>query len=876
MIKVSPRLLLNSFLFVILSFVSILNADAGREKVNINRDWKFYLGDVRGAEVPDYDDSRWTDTHLPHSFSIPYFMWKDVYHGYGWYRKEIDMPSDWNGREVILEFEASFIDTEVYLNGKRLGEHVGGYTGFHFDLTPYLTRGKNLLAVRVNNLWSARVAPRTGDHQFSGGIYRDVYLHVTDPLHVDCNGTFFYSTSVTHSFATCASQIDVRNDRSSEVNFKLKTMIYSPGNKLVSRSDTSVSIAAGQTKSLRQTFPPISHPDLWSPETPNLYKAVTVISTGGKEVDSYQTTFGVRSMEWTADKGFFLNGEHYYLLGANVHQDQAGWGDAVTNGAIRRDVRMIKDAGFNCIRGSHYPHDPAFAKACDELGVILFMENCFWGMGGNTDEAAWGKGAPASCYPTKSEDQPSFNQSVLSQLKEEIIIHRNSPSIAAWSLSNEPFFTSGSTDDVMKNLLNLETDSARKWDPSRQVAIGGCQRKGVDRLGKGAIAFYNGDGASRSEFQNPGVPNIVSEYSSTSCNRPGSFTPGWGDLRDGYNRPEWRSGQVIWCGFDHGTVGGTALATMGIIDYFRLPKRAYYWYKQAYKEGKRSPVEPVWPQRGTPARLKLTAGTTTIAANDGTDDAQIIVTVEDANGTHISNNVPVKLQVVSGPGEFPTGTSIQFMPQSSDQSSDIAIRDGQAAIAFRSYYGGKSVIKATADNLSADSITIITQGTPKWEEGVTKPTADRPYKRFTATEKVKSEKSVMTLALNRPTTASSEFKGTNKANANDDNAATLWKPNAGDTDRWWQVALEASYAVNRIELTFPTADVYRYLIQVSEDGTSWKSVVDQSHSDINTIRRVAVGNFGDKIAFVRVKFTSELAGLAEVRVGGSTEAANSK
>jgi hypothetical protein len=315
---------------------------------------------------------------------------------------------------------------------------------------------------------------------------------------------------------------------------------------------------------------------------------------------------------------------------------------------------------------------------------------------------------------------------------------------------------------------------------------------------------------------------------------------------------------------------------MGIIDYFRLPKRAYYWYKQAYKEGQRSPVEPVWPQRGTPARLKLTAATTTIAANDGTDDAQIIVTVEDANGTHISNNVPVKLQVVSGPGEFPTGTSIQFMPESSDQSSDIAIRDGQAAIAFRSYYGGKSVIKATADNLSADSITIITQGTPKWEEGVTKPTADRPYKRFTAAENVKSEKSVMTLALNRPTTASSELKRTNKAEANDDNTATLWKPNAGDTDRWWQVALEASYAVNRIELAFPTADVYRYLIQVSEDGTSWNTVVDQSNSDINTIRRVAVGNFGDKIAFVRVKFTSELAGLAEVRVGGSTEATNSK
>jgi hypothetical protein len=269
-------------------------------------------------------------------------------------------------------------------------------------------------------------------------------------------------------------------------------------------------------------------------------------------------------------------------------------------------------------------------------------------------------------------------------------------------LCNEPFFTSGSTDDAMKRLLNLETASARKWDPSREVAIGGAQRKSIDKLGKGAIAFSNGDGASRSDFQNPGVPNMVSEYGSTSCNRPGSFSPGWGDLSNGNNRPVWRSGQVIRCGFDHGTVGGTALATMGLIDYFRLPKRAYYWYKEAYKDGQTSPTEPVWPQSGTPAKLKLTASTTTISANDGTDDAQIIVTVEDANGTHVSNNVPVKLQIVHGPGEFPTGTSIQFMPESTDQSSDITIRDGQAAIAFRSYDGGKTVIKATADNLSAD------------------------------------------------------------------------------------------------------------------------------------------------------------------------------
>ena len=127
----------------------------------------------------------------------------------------------------------------------------------------------------------------------------------------------------------------------------------------------------------------------------------------------------------------------------------------------------------------------------------------------------------------------------------------------------------------------------------------------------------------------------------------------------------------------------------------------------------------------------------------------------------------------------------------------------------------------------------------------------------------------MTLALNRPTTASSELSGTNKANGNDDNTTTIWKPNTGDTERWWQVALEASYAVNRIELTFPTADAYRYLIQVSEDGSTWKTVVNQTNNEIHTNCRMAEGKFGDNIAYVRIKFTSELAGLAEVRVGGN-------
>lgn len=846
-----------------------------RVKQNINREWKFVLGDIKGAEQSEYDDADWLAVSLPHSFSIPYFMWHEVYNGYGWYRKEIEVPAGWKDKNVTLEFEGSFIETEVYINGIYLGRHVGGYTGFFFDLSEYLVAGKNLIAVRVNNLWKPDVAPRAGDHQFSGGIYRDVYLNVTDKLHVDVHGTFAYTPKVSKEAAVCELQTEIRNNYAEDKRCLVRTEIRSPGGKVVANSETEANIRQASLRTITQTFQQIDHPELWSPETPRLYKAVTTIWVDDAVVDQYETPFGVRWFEWTADKGFFLNGEHYYLWGANVHQDQAGWGDAVTNAAMRRDVQMIKDAGFNCIRGSHYPHDPAFSQACDEIGILFFQENAFWGMGGSSgDRGNWGP-PPSSCYPTNPEDQQAFDQSVLSQLKEMIRVHRNHASIAAWSMSNEPFFTDDSTDAAMKSLLNAATDSARAWDPTREVAIGGAQRKWVDRLGKNAIAFYNGDGASREEFQNPGFPNIVSEYGSTTSHRPGRFFAGWGDILsspaescDPWNPPAWRGGQIIWCGFDHGTVGGVGLATMGLIDYFRLPKRQYYWYVEAYKNGNRNPVEPEWPQEGTPAGLRLEASNYRIASTDGTDDAQLIVTVLDASGKHISNNVPVELTIVSGPGEFPTGRKITFMPPSDDEASDIAIRDGQAAIAFRSYHAGKTVIKATAKGLKPATIEIRTQGAPQWKEAYAEQMPDRTYRRYKGADAQVVREEEMLLAGNRPSWSSSALPGTNKANVNDGDSRTVWIPEEKDAEKWWKLALEASYCIDRIQIEFPEAANYQYVVEVSGDDKNWTRVIDQSESNSTDKIRMAEGDFGCDVAFIRISFTSGKAGLAEVKVGG--------
>lgn len=222
------------------------------------------------------------------------------------------------------------------------------------------------------------------------------------------------------------------------------------------------------------------------------------------------------------------------------------------------------------------------------------------------------------------------------------------------------------------------------------------------------------------------MPNLVSEYGSVSSVRPGSYEPGWANLTVSNGmpaQPAWRSGVAKWCIFDHGTQDDASYGIMGVVDYFRIPKRSYYWYRNAYA---RVPP-PTWPTSGTPAGLKLTTSTTTLAAVDGTQDAWLLVTVVDSSGKPLSNTVAVTLTITSGPGEFPTGTSITFTPGKGKPANDIAIIDGQAAIEFRTYYSGTSVITASSPGLTSDSVTITAQGEPAYVQGVTPPADTRPY-----------------------------------------------------------------------------------------------------------------------------------------------------
>jgi hypothetical protein len=830
----------------------LLAAEPPRQQLNFNREWKFRLGDPPGAEAAGCDDSQWDDIGLPHSFSLPYFLSDKFYVGYGWYRKHFKVPAKWTGRRLCLEFDGAFQDAEIFVNGRRIGEHKGGYTGFSLDITDAAKAGDNTVAVRLNNRWNPELAPRAGEHVFSGGIYRDVRLVVTAPLHVAWYGTFVTTPQLSAESGTVNVKTEIRNDGPTVKQCRLKTDILDPDGKTVASVSSEQSIPAGTTVTFDQTTDPIAKPKFWHPDHPFLYTAVSRVYDGKKTADEFATPFGFRWFKWTADQGFFLNGEHYYFKGVNAHQDHAGWGDAVADSGFYRDVKLVKDAGFDFIRGSHYPHAPAFADACDRLGVLFWSENCFWGTAGFKNP--WG----SSAYPPETEHQPAFDESVKNSLRDMIRIHRNHPSIIVWSMDNEVFFTQGSTLPRVRELLKQLVELSHELDPARPAAIGGCQRGDIDKLGD--IAGYNGDGARL--FINPGIPNVVSEYGSTVADRPGNYEPGWGDLQ---SEPfAWRSGQALWCAFDHGSIAGH-FGCMGMVDYFRLPKRQWYWYRNEY----RHIPPPEWPASGTPAGLRLTADKTTLKSVDGTDDAQLIVTVVDAAGRALSNSLPVTLTIESGPGEFPTGPSITFEP-----NSDIAIRDGAAAMEFRSYFSGKTVIRATSPGLADATITINSLGKPKFIAGKTLPVKPRPYVRFAGQPvPVPATQTNSVFGFQNPTQASSEAPGHNASLGNDGNAATFWQANAADTSAWWSVDLERMVAVSQTRLTFPAEANWRYRIEISNDGsTGWKLVADQTQNTSTDKVRTDAAQLVASGRFLRVTFTGvsggQSAALAEMEVVG--------
>ncbi len=692
-----------------------------REYRLLNNNWKFTYGDKAKASLDEIN--RWQDIGLPHSFGIPYFMEKKFYVGYGTYFKRFELSEEDCKKRILLKFFGVFQKAVVILNGKQVGEHRGGYTPFLVELTGNVHPGQNHLIVCVDNLWDATLAPRGGEHQFNGGIYRDVQLILTAHSYIEEDGVFVQTTQLKkekdswHAELKIETQVHVSE---AELSSRLDGSLLDLNMENLNRPDSMMletCICEGKEVLARSLEPLVpKKPEIcqsisltgitpWSPDRPKLYTVVSRILCNGTELDCVRTSVGIRTVQFDKDEGFFLNGSHFAILGANVHQDHAGWADAVTRSGIRRDIQMIKECGMNTIRGSHYPHHPYFAQVCDEEGILFWSEMCFWGTGGDKQEGFW----TASAYPPNESDQAAFEKSCLDQLEEMIHSQRNHPSIICWSMCNEVFFTDGPVKDKAKKLIQKMVECSHELDPSRLAAVGGAQRDGFDVLGD--LAGYNGDGAAL--YHDPGFPNLVSEYGSSIEQRPGTFEPRFTDGTE-IDYP-WRSGKILWCGFFHGSIFD-GMGSMGMIDYYRLPLACWYWYRE-HLTGKKAP-EP--KQKGIPYQIRLSSDVSEFAAN-GQADAWICAELLDKEGNPIANEMELTLTVVKGDGIFPTGKRITFSPE------DCSMLDGVAAIEFRSWYGGENVIRAEANGVKSAEISILVKGAPLQENVRLNPMLPPPY-----------------------------------------------------------------------------------------------------------------------------------------------------
>ncbi|MFC3495862.1 glycoside hydrolase family 2 protein [Glycomyces rhizosphaerae] len=800
----------------------------------VNDGWKFDFGEHPAAER-EAPDPQWYDVGLPHSFEQPDYRAHRIYVGHGCYRRNLYVDEAWLGRWIALEFMGVFQTCEVFVNGRSVGRHEGGYTPFTIDISDAVTAGANDVLVRVDNLWNARLAPRAGDYSFAGGIYRDVSLIVADRVRIDWHGVGVTTPEVSRERATVAAAVEIVNDEPRPVEVNVAAVIADPVRAVATIPPVRRTIPA-RSRAVVELEGALAHPLLWHPDHPHRYQLTASISVDGTVRDSHQTSFGVRWFEFTADRGFFLNGEHLDLHGANVHQNRGGWGDAGTRASIRRDVAMIKDLGMNIIRGSHYPHHPYFAEECDRQGLLFWSELHFWGIGGEDTEGYWF----ASAYPVNEADEPAFEESLRQALREMIRTQRNHPSIITWSIGNEAFFSDEKVIDKAKALTSELVALSKELDPTRPAAVGGVQRRGFDVLGD--IAGYNGDGAEL--YMDPGVPSVVSEYHGTLGNGPGEYEVQWEHgVETDY---PWRSGKIFWCAFHYKTIApGSGL--MGLADYFRRPKRAYHWYREQL----RGIAPPEFPEPGTAVALRLKSDTETIPT-DGTGDARIEVELLDEHGRRVADDRTIELTVVEGGGVFPSGPSFTLSPETN------SVWDGAGAIEMRSYIPGPQRIRAVVEGLAPAEIVLTAVGPAKPGQGTERRFA--PPAPFLAVPP--SVPGFMSLASYRPVKTSSTAPGYKGGNATEPGGA-IWRAERREPGEWIAPSLEFQYPINRIEIDFAEPPVHPWIVETAEDSRTFVPVHEAEPGGERSVRI----EFETRTALtVRVYFPKQPNDIEEIRV----------
>lgn len=438
---------------------SLLSKGDSLSEILFDAGWRFHRGGAQRAEAVDFDDSTWRVVDLPHDWSIedlpgtrspfePHAI-SQVSGGFttggtGWYRKSFTIPEEQKDKRICIWFDGVYMNADFWLNGELLGNHPYGYTGFWFDLTGKLKFGEsNLLAVKVMN-------EGQNSRWYSGsGIYRHVWLKVSDPVHVAQWGTYITTPEVSESSASIRIRTTVSNKTSAAAEVDLITRILDAKGEEKARIRSTHAIDAGGHFEFDQTSA-LSDPQLWSPGSPALYTAILEVYRNGRLADRNQTTFGVRSISFDAENGFRLNGKTLKLKGGCVHHDNGPLGSKAFDRAEERRVELLKASGFNAIRCAHNPLSSAFLDACDRLGMLVIDEAFdMWRIGNNPYDY--------HLY---------FDEWWQKDIESMVMRDRNHPSVIMWSIGNE-----------IKDMENPEViavakmlgDHVRQIEPTRPV-----------------------------------------------------------------------------------------------------------------------------------------------------------------------------------------------------------------------------------------------------------------------------------------------------------------------------------------------------------------------------------------------------------------------
>jgi len=610
---------MKSLFIIILALVinTTFSYTGNREKININEDWFFIKGELKTGFAKNLALLEWEKVNLPHTWNVwdsfdtrveedsLFDIAEYYYRGPGWYRKEIFFPKSDKGKRIFIEFEAANVLADVWVNEIHVGQHIGGYSGFKYDITDYLYYGKNnLIAVRVDNSFNYDIPPQRADYTMYGGIYRDVYL-------VKTNQTYFeYVHITTPKVSEKEAEIFIEpfiiNKSENDFNGSLKFEVFDPVKKKISEQSFEISIKGKDSVKLKFDLANVVDPKLWSPDSPNLYNFAASIEINSSSVDRITNHFGIRWYEFDGQEGFFLNGSYLKLHGVNRHQDRYGYGNALPNELHREDVRIIKDIGANFLRLAHYQQDPVVLNMCDSLGLLVWEE--------------------IPVITSVGEDK--FKENAKSMLYEMITQHYNHPSIIVWGLMNETVRSQPNDRlhinvEICKELSEMakELDTYRYTTQAQMRARGEDIHKYTDiRAWNKYFGWYYDDFEDFGPFmdnehaKDPNQPFIISEYGAGSklgyhVENPTEpdFSEEWAlefhrSHWEQIKARKWIAGSTVWNMYDFASdekAGNEPhINQKGLASFDRKPKDVFYYYQSEWsKEPMIYIVSHTWLER---------------------------------------------------------------------------------------------------------------------------------------------------------------------------------------------------------------------------------------------------------------------------------------